>query len=72
MLLLHVPTVRPAALRPLLCMAYDLSSSIVRAKSMGWDATLAGRGNPLFHSHQEVANGCFRTIEAHVGSSDDA
>jgi len=72
MLLLHVLAVRPAALGPLMCMAYDLSSSIVRAKGMGWDAALAGRENTSFHRHQEVANGRFRTVEAHVDSSDDA
>ena len=72
MLLLYVLAVRPAALGLLVCMAYDLSSSVVRAKGVGLDAALAGRGNTSFHRHQEVANGCFRTVEAHVGSSDDA
>jgi len=72
MLLLHVLAVRPAAHGTLVCAVYDLSSSVVRAKDMGRDAALAGRENTSFHRHQEVANGRFRTVEAHVDSSDDA
>jgi hypothetical protein len=63
--------VRPAAIGLLLCTAYDLGSSILWAKGMGWDAALADRGHYL-SPNQEVANGCFGTVEAHVGSSDDA
>ena len=64
--------VRPAVIGLLLCTAYDLGGRILRAKGMGWDAALAGGGSHSFTVNQEVANGCFGTVEAHVGSSDDA
>ena len=40
--------VRPAVIGLLLCTAYDLGSSILRAKDMGWDAALAGWGTHSF------------------------
>ena len=41
--------VRPAVIGLLLCTAYDLGSSILRARGMDWDAALAGRGDTIFH-----------------------